>query len=181
MLTALAVALGCGGHATYVDGGDAAAGMDSGASGGGSAENPGMQTGGISHGELPPEVSTYRDPVCDSLPKPAPVFTCDLFGANAASAGCETGMACYPFLVYATDATGCGQEIPGSQCRSVGLIPEGAECGDALGRCEPGHMCVIGNRPGKRCLPLCQLDGPSTCKNGLICVETDVDGIGVCG
>lgn len=169
--------LGCGGHATYIGGEDGTAGAP-GSGGATSGDDPGNGSGGSSVGEpMGPGVSTYKDPVCPLLPKPLPDFLCDPIQGT----GCESGMACYPYLIYAADASGCGQELSGTNCAAEGKIPAGEECGTELGRCAPGTMCVIGNRPGKRCVPMCSLQGQNTCKNGLVCVETDVEGVGVCG
>lgn len=176
--------LACGGQASDFGGetggtGGAGAATSGGAASGGRVGGPSGGVTGV--GGMPGNISKYQDPVCAEQPKPKPELLCDIFKTTDKTRGCEPGMACYPFLLYASDANGCGQEVLGSECRRAGELPEGAQCGEQLGRCAPGHICVIGNRPGKRCVPICSLKAPGDCKNGLLCVETDLEGIGACG
>ena len=45
--------------------------------------------------------------------------------------------------------------------------------------CQAGYDCFITGQ-GDVCLKLCDLNGPDTCTDGLICDTTDVEGIGAC-
>jgi hypothetical protein len=92
---------------------------------------------------------------------------------------CPEGFGCYPYLDYPFGA-GCGHARYGAACSPVSSGVQGELCGDELGYCAPGHLCVLGAAGGKRCGRLCSLVAPSGCADGLICGETDVKGYGVC-
>jgi hypothetical protein len=153
---------GTGGQPTEVDAGGAA-GLEAGAG-----------------GELPFDAGSFTDPGCPDSSVPAPYFECDPF---VSPSGCDAalGLGCFPFLIYPSDDSGCGHAQYGAVCAYAGDGTQGELCGDDNGGCAEGYMCVVGAKPGKRCTKICPLDGrPHNCPAGLVCGETDVQGIGVC-
>ena len=125
-----------------------------------------------------------------NLPDPPPVTSgcemegeapvtkeCDPFTANT----CLAGMACYPFVDH-PEGDGCGTQTYGAVCLPNGIGTQGMRCGDDTGDwCAAGHVCVVGQRAGKRCAKLCQLGKADQCEGGLVCGDLDVAGYGVCG
>lgn len=183
----LAVLVGCGGaveHSGRGDeppvGGSAPNGPppgQAGSAGAGSTSTAGQASGGTASGGFP------------NLPDPPPVTggcdtqvppvsnECDPFGLNS----CLPGSACYPFVDH-PEGDGCGTQTYGTVCLPGGVGTQGVRCGDDTGDwCAPGHVCVVGQRAGKRCAKLCQLGSLDQCQDGLVCGDLDVAGYGVCG
>jgi len=122
----------------------------------------------------------YVDPGCPDAEAPPGVVECDPL---AAVSGCAPGYGCYPYVEHPF-GSGCDQQSYGARCLPPGLGVQGDPCGDdspILDYCAPGYVCVIGVRPGKRCVKLCSLSGPNLCPAGMICGDLDVEGYGVCG
>jgi len=109
---------------------------------------------------------------------PPPITECD---ALSGLGECGPGMACYPFVEH-PGGDGCEAQVYGTLCMPAGVGTQGARCGDDTGDwCAAGHVCVIGQRPGKRCAALCSSRDANACTDGLICGDLDVAGFGVCG
>ncbi|HEY6081608.1 MAG TPA: hypothetical protein VIW29_22490 [Polyangiaceae bacterium] len=114
---------------------------------------------------------------CDTAGEPPVTNECDPFGASS----CLAGMACYPFVDH-PEGDGCGTQTYGTVCLPNGIGTQGMHCGDETGDwCAAGHVCVVGQRAGKRCAKLCQLGKADQCQGGLVCADLDVAGYGVCG
>jgi hypothetical protein len=167
----------CGGHTTIgsddFDGGTAG-GAGSGGTGGTRFDGgiPLPATGGNTY-----DASDFEDPGCPDAEPPEPYFECDPL---ASVSGCASGYACYPVVYHPVDGSGCGQQQYGAVCMVPGAGTGGDPCGDGYGICAAGHICVVGSKPGKRCAKICPLVGEHNCPLGLICGETDIEGIGVC-
>jgi hypothetical protein len=185
---ALATAFGCGGSTSHNPEGDepfstagqsSTAGRGSSAGGGNSSRAGSAGAGGSGTpqsggaGMDPPPIDTECKP--EDLPPPS--IECDPFGPNT----CGDGRGCYPFVDH-PEGGGCDAQVYGTICLSAGLGFQGALCGDqSSDGCAAGHVCVVGQRAGKRCAKLCELGVPGQCSNGLICGDLDVAGYGVCG
>jgi len=119
----------------------------------------------------------YVDPGCPDATAPEPEFECDPLGANT----CPTGQACYPFIHYPSKP--CDFEVYGASCSKAGFTQQGEPCGQvtpgSVSLCAPGLSCFITGQ-GTECLKLCQLTGPNVCPAGLLCLPTDVEGVGAC-
>jgi hypothetical protein len=132
---------------------------------------------------MPPSEGGYGgepepiDTGCDDIELPEPVLECDAFLPDS----CGPGLGCYPFVQH-PGGDGCDAQVYGALCLPAGFGTQGDLCGNETGDwCAPGHVCVIGQRPGKRCAKLCQRGVADQCGGGLICGVLDVDGFGVCG
>lgn len=184
---ALAMAFGCGGSTAHNPDGDGVpplAGQSgsvskAGNAAGGSSSRAGSS--GAGGNEVPTGGATMDPPPIDSACKPEdlppPSIECDVFGPNT----CGEGAGCYPFVNH-PEGGGCDTQSYGTLCQIVGFGTQGARCGEEAGEwCAAGHVCVVGQRAGKRCAALCRLGVPGQCANGLICGDLDVAGYGVCG
>jgi hypothetical protein len=173
-LLALVAASSCGGEVTQgVDDGDAGpdvAVLDGAA---GAPENDAALS------DAPPveDVSSdYVDPGCPTIEPPPATRECDPL---AAVTGCGPGFACYPFVDHPF-GEGCNVQRFGTICIVGGTGTQGDRCGDGLGSCAEGYLCVIGTRAGARCARLCDVTVPDACPSGLVCGDTDIEGYGVC-
>jgi hypothetical protein len=118
----------------------------------------------------------YVDPGCPDAAPPPSTEECDVFSDPS---GCPEGLGCYPYVEHPY-GEGCDVQTFGSVCLPAGSAGQGEECASGATGCAPGYACVVGAQSGKRCVKMCDLDAPNTCGDGLICGETDVEGVGVC-
>lgn len=135
-----------------------------GTDGSGGAE-PSGGTGGV-----------YIEPECPDQPPPPVDAECDALDPLS---GCEEGFGCYPYLDYPY-GEGCGHARFGTVCAPASTGEQGDFCGDELGYCSPGFLCVVGAAGGRRCGKICEPVADHGCPDGLICGETDIAGYGVC-
>jgi hypothetical protein len=182
------MAFGCGGSTSHNPEGDdpfSTAGQSSaagrgGSPGGGSSSLGGSAGAGGSQVQPGGGAGIEPEPIdtgCKPEELPPPSIECDPFGPNT----CGDGRGCYPFVDH-PEGRGCDAQVYGTICRSAGFGFQGALCGeDSSDGCAPGHVCVVGQRAGKRCAKLCELGVSGQCSNGLICGDLDVAGYGVCG
>jgi hypothetical protein len=119
----------------------------------------------------------FVDPGCPNLPPPPARIECDAFGD---SSDCPVGNACYPFVDHPF-GNGCGVEVFGARCVFAGQGTQGDFCGDGTEGCAAGFLCVLGGHAGRHCERICGFDGKTDCPVGLICHETDIIDVGVCG
>jgi hypothetical protein len=179
---ALATAFGCGGATSQGDaGGQPSAGVSGAAAVGGAGATGGASgAGGTSAAPIAGAASTDPPPVqtgCAPDDLPPPVLECDPF--EVGSCGPDSG--CYPFVEH-PEGSGCEAQSYGARCRPSGVGVQGELCGQAQGDwCAAGHVCVVGQRAGKRCAALCRPGVSGQCSGGLICGDLDVAGFGVCG
>jgi hypothetical protein len=136
---------------------------------GGTAGSGGSEASGGSGG-------TYVEPECPDEEPPPVDSECDAF---AAVSGCTEGLGCYPYLAYPY-GEGCGHAQFGTRCVPASTGVQGDFCGESLGYCAPGYMCVVGAAGGRRCGQICEPVADHGCPPGLICGETDIAGFGVC-
>jgi hypothetical protein len=116
----------------------------------------------------------YVDPGCPDAGPPVTMFTCDPFNQN--NGDCPPQQACY---IFATPPqTPCGQEVYGASCDFQGSGTQGSPC-DGMQSCAGGLSCVVSGS-GDQCVQLCELEGNSTCPEGLVCEPIDVQGFGGC-
>ncbi len=180
----LCLASGCGGTTThYMDGEENVSGTGQAGLGGtpsfggssagrGGASSAGRPTGGASSMEPMP-----IEGGCPPEERPPPTLECDPFGVNT----CEPGFGCYPFVEH-PGGSGCDAQVYGTRCLVAGSGTQGQLCGAESGDwCAPGHVCVVGQRAGKRCAVLCRPGVAAQCTGGLVCGDLDVAGFGVCG
>jgi hypothetical protein len=161
---------GTGGRDAPSKGGSAASTAGSAGKGG---ANAGTGGGGFPNLPDPPPVTSG----CDMTDKPPVSIECEPFGDDS----CGVGFGCYPFVDH-PEGTGCDTQTYGTVCLPAGIGTQGAHCGDETGDwCAPGHVCVVGQRAGKRCAKLCELGAANQCDGGLVCGDLDVAGYGVCG
>ena len=182
----LLFAFGCGGATSYNPDGEepalaAGRGGTGGAAGNASFGGSRAGTGGAVVGRAGTGGSDAEPPPIDGgcAPEdlPPPVVECDPFGADT----CGPGAGCYPFVDHPA-GSGCGAQSYGTRCLTSGTGTQGVRCGEEVGDwCAPGHVCVVGQRAGKRCAALCKPGGSGQCSGGLICADLDVSGYGVCG
>jgi hypothetical protein len=152
-------------------GGSVSGGSSSQAGTGGSAG--GRNLGGGGAGMDPPPVTSG----CKPEDLPPPIIECDPFGDNT----CGPGAGCYPFVEH-PEGSGCDAQSYGTRCVPAGFGTQGQLCGEEVGDwCAAGHVCVVGQRTGKRCAALCRPGVTDQCSGGLICGDLDVSGFGVCG
>jgi hypothetical protein len=187
----LGLFVGCGGAVEHGGADEPTAGSAAGPSGGGTSaggmkavagavgvsgagRGGALATGGTAGTVDPPPVTDG----CPTQDLPPPRLDCDpLSGFNQ----CGDGAGCYPFVQH-PGGSGCDAQIYGTVCQPAGVGTQGARCGDDTGDwCAPGHVCVIGERAGKRCAALCRLGVVNQCGGGLLCGDLDVSGFGVCG
>jgi len=185
---ALVLASGCGGAVEHGDGTPAAGASQggqtvgrAGAAPGGTRNYGGGGTGGSTAGAVSAGGTIMDpDPVDTGCPPedlPPPDNQCDPFGPNT----CGVGAGCYPFVDH-PQGSGCDQQHYGTICLPAGQGTQGTLCGDGADDfCAPGFVCVVGQRAGKRCAALCDLNKADQCTGGLICGDLDVAGYGVCG
>ncbi len=143
------------------------------------AGTAGLATAGVGGGGFPnlPDDPPPVTSGCDMTNEPPASVECDPFGPST----CLAGSGCYPFVNH-PEGTGCDRQTYGTVCLPAGLGTQGMLCGDETGDwCAPGHVCVVGQRAGKRCAKLCQLGVANQCQGGLVCGDLDVAGYGVCG
>jgi hypothetical protein len=167
----------CGGSVSTsyeLGGAGGMAGLDAGLTTGGTGGTGLIPNGGPDAGL---DGSTFVDPGCPDAAPIVPYYECDPL---AAVSGCPSGLGCYPFLDYPVGDAGCGQAQYGAVCQTPGTGQQGDTCGDGGQICAPGYLCVVGSKPGARCMKICPLDRAPGCPSGLVCGETDVEGIGVC-
>jgi len=126
----------------------------------------------------PPDAGfdVYVDPGCPDVGAPIKVNQCDPFSATPT---CPAGEGCFPFVEHPF-GEGCDAQRFGTECHASGAGQQGADCGGGGIGCASGFVCVVGSQPGKHCVQLCPLSGPSVCPAGMICGELDVEGYGVC-
>jgi len=189
-----AVAFGCGGAvernrdevgSSGSGGASSRAGAEArgGAVTGGRANTAGAPPSAGAGGSRPPSGGAGGEGVpidsgCTPEDLPPPTMECDAFSGLGE---CGPGMACYPFVEH-PGGDGCEAQVYGTWCSPAGVGTQGARCGDDTGDwCAAGHVCVIGQRPGKRCAALCTSRDPNACTDGLLCGDLDVAGFGVCG
>jgi len=154
------------------EGGTGNVGVDAGIDAEPDAEPPpDASTGGTDAG---PDV--YEDPGCPDVPPPPAVIECDVFSEPS---GCGPGLGCYPYVDHPY-GEGCDLQSFGAVCIPVGSGVQGSECDNDSDGCAAGYACVVGAQSGKRCVKICDLNAPNSCGDGLICGETDVEGVGVC-
>ncbi len=159
-----ASAAGCG-QTVVVAPRDGSGGNDVGAGGAGGAG------GGANASDAAPD---YVDPGCPDAGPPGTAFMCDAFNQN--NGDCPPGDACYIFTQ--NPQTPCGQEVYGSSCSPAGNGTQGDPCQGAQD-CAAGLSCVVSGS-GNQCVVLCELQGSSTCPEGLVCEPIDVQGFGGC-
>jgi len=163
----------CGGTVETVapgSGSGAAAGHAGvGHAGAGHAGNAAGGTAGI---PLDAAFDVYVDPGCPDATPPPSTHECDPFSTSPT---CPEGEGCYPFVDHPFGA-GCGTQTFGTICSPVGIGHQGDDCSDSSAGCASGFVCVVGSEPGKHCVQLCSLSGPSSCPRGMICGELDVEG-----
>lgn len=123
-------------------------------------------------GPGPDASNDYVEPECPERPAPDEVYECDPF----AQTGCEAGEACSPFVQYPSDP--CGAETYGAFCIPAGTLTQGESCESQLD-CAAGYLCLI-TGAGTTCGKTCDLADSDACTDGLVCVSTDVAGIGAC-
>ncbi len=128
-------------------------------------------------GGSPPEDAgiDYTDPGCPDAGPPIAMFTCDPYNQN--NGDCGPGEGCYIFSN--PPETVCGQEVYGAECAAQGTGHQGAPCGDGQQSCAAGFSCVVSG-VGNQCVQLCELQGGTTCPDGLVCEPIDVKGFGGC-
>lgn len=114
----------------------------------------------------------FVDPECPDRPPPVVQYDCD----PIRQIGCETGEQCAPIVDYPQDP--CEAETYASLCVPAGTLTQDQTCQSQLD-CAAGYICLI-TGAGTTCGRACDLNEPNGCSNGLICVETDVSGIGAC-
>jgi hypothetical protein len=190
-LLTLSLGLACGGQTTSSSdkrgrGGKSATTMpddgQAGASEGGRGGVPDAIDGGPmpdddpSGGAADMDPPIYDDPGCPDVEAPPGVVECDLFNEPS---GCFADEGCYPYVAHPY-GEGCEQQTFGAVCRPAGGGVQGSVCGDGSSGCAAGYACVVGTQSGKRCVKICDLNAPNACGDGLICGETDVEGVGVC-
>lgn len=181
----VAVAAACGGSVGDEGGSGVGGSSSGGTSSGGTG---GIATGGGGFGGTPfggfgghiadagkdaISLDGWVDPQCPDAAPPEPQFDCDPFGPNT----CGTNLGCYPWVNYPTGP--CDFEEYGAVCSLAGFAKQGEPCGDSS-QCAAGLSCWLTGQ-GTECLQLCQPFGPDTCPPGLLCMGTDVEGIGACG
>lgn len=173
LLASVAVLFGCAGSVETVDAEDES-------ETGGATGTGGFATGGASgtggYGTSGGSGGTYIEPECPDEDPPPVISECDAFNLPS---GCEEGFGCYPYLDYPF-GEGCGHARFGTQCVPASTGEQGELCGDDLGYCAPGYMCVVGAVSGRRCGKICEPVADHGCPAGLICGETDIAGFGVC-
>lgn len=182
---ALLLAPACGGSVAHGgadgddDGGSSATAGKGGRSFGGSTSGRAGTNGVGGNGasasggtDDPPPVTT----ACPPEELPPPDITCDPFDP----ASCGAGFGCYPYVDH-PEGSGCDAQVYGTQCVPVGSGTQGSLCGEDVGFCAAGFVCVVGQRAGKRCAQLCKQGEPNQCGSGLLCGDLDVSGFGVCG
>jgi hypothetical protein len=138
------------------------------------AVDPGPDASGGGLSDAGPDV--YDDPGCPDVPPPPSIVECDVFSEPS---GCAPDMGCYPYVEHPF-GEGCDLQSFGAVCIPVGSGVQGSECDSDTDGCAAGYACVVGAQSGKRCVKICDLNAPNSCDNGLICGETDVEGVGVC-
>src|SRR5262249_10233940 len=84
------------------------------------------------------ELPAYQEDACPDLPPPPPDKECDPFQPHV---GCPDGFACYPFPPEGEDR--CHPGPYRTSCASEGTGQQGMPCGDTVGGCAAGHVCVI--------------------------------------
>jgi hypothetical protein len=129
----------------------------------------------IPYRDVPIQYDVFRGDVCPGDAAPGVrMYTCDPF---AAVSGCDTGMACYPWIEY--PGTQCGSEIYHADCMMVGTTPVDGFC-TGSGECAAGLTCFV-TGSGNRCLQLCHIDGSDPqCPRGRVCEPTDLPDFGAC-
>lgn len=118
----------------------------------------------------------YVPPECPDEPPPPVEHECDPLDPLV---GCPEGYGCYPYLEYPSGED-CGHPTFGAICAPASTGEHGDFCGEGVGYCAPGFMCVVGAAGGRRCGQICAPVADHDCPDGLICGRTDVDGYGVC-
>ncbi len=177
---------GSGGKPSKADAGQSDAGVTGGSAGtldaGTDAEDAALDAAEDAPADAPEDApadvgfDVYDDPGCPDAAPPPGVVECDVFGNPT---GCPDGEGCYPYVDHPY-GDGCDVQTFGAVCYQSGTGTQGDECGSGTGGCAAGYICVIGAKPGKRCVQMCDLNVPNSCPDGLICGETDVEGVGVC-
>jgi len=144
----------------------------SGGTGGGRAgsSSSGFGAAGGAGGGSASASTGYVDPGCPDAGPPVMMFECDPYAQD-----CPPNQGCYIFTQNPTDP--CGQEIYGATCAPAGNGKQGAPC-DGAG-CAAGFTCTV-TGSGNQCIQLCQLEGSSSCPDGLVCQPIDVLGFGGC-
>jgi hypothetical protein len=169
---ALAWCGGCGGEVTH--------GLDADDAGSDAATLDGSAGAPVFDAALPEPLedvtSDYVDPGCPPVDPPPATRECEPL---AEVTGCGSGLACFPFVDHPF-GQGCSQQRFGTICVVAGTGLQGDRCGNGIGSCAGGFLCVVGTRPGARCARLCAVDTQNSCPSGLICGETDIEGYGVC-
>ena len=154
-----------------VSGGPASAGAAS-----SSAGAPTTPSAGKAGATAPDAGTEPPPPECPELEGPLPRAECDPLQPLTS---CPPGLGCYPFVEHPLGD--CGTQTFGARCRLPGTGAQGDACGELTAGCSPGHVCVLGSHPGRRCAKLCSFTASSDCPAGMICEPTDVAGYGVCG
>lgn len=140
---------------------------------GGDTPTPGRPDGGRPRDAgKDADPNEYTEPECPDRPPPEEQYECDPIQQQ----GCEPGDQCAPFVQYPGDT--CEAETYGAFCVPAGTYTQGEACESQLD-CAAGYICLI-TGAGTACGQACDLAAPSGCDNGLICVSTDVSGIGAC-
>lgn len=174
----LALPLGCGGRVDENDQsgsvGGAAGASAAGSGGGGGGSFSAGRSG--SAGRAGSAGTSVVEPGCPDVEPPPPRIECDPL---APSASCAAGQACYPFVDHPF-GKGCDAVTYGAVCVQAGSGQQGALCGNGTDGCAAGHLCVVGASSGRRCARLCTFTA-GQCPAGMICLDTDVSGYGVCG
>ncbi len=138
----------------------------------------GRSDGGRDGGRGRPDPNTpdarndYVDPECGDIPPPIEMYDCD----PIAQIGCMEDESCSPFVDYPSDP--CSSEVYGAMCIPAGTLTQGESCSSQMD-CAAGYICLI-TGAGTTCGRACDLEDQDACSDGLICVSTDVTGIGAC-
>jgi hypothetical protein len=121
-----------------------------------------------------PDPIPFEEPGCPPRDEEPIMMDCDPF---AATAQCEEGMSCFPFVSYPSGP--CEVERFGAMCLPAGSGTQGDSC--SRERCAADHICVSTGR-GTQCALLCALTSGSAnvCAPGLLCMPIDIEGFGGC-
>jgi hypothetical protein len=144
-----------------------------GGTGGNETTHP-SDAGAGTGGEPADAAPDYVDPGCPDAGPKVTMFMCDPY--HQGNGDCPPGEGCYIFST--PPSTPCGQEVYGAGCDFQGMGQQGAPC-EGMQECAGGFACVVSGS-GNQCVLLCELQGSSTCPDGLVCEPIDVQGFGGC-
>lgn len=115
----------------------------------------------------------YVEPDCGDVPEPITRYECDPFDPSS----CGEGASCEGYVAYPSDR--CDPETYITYCSIAGTGTQGDPCGGLDEGCAAGFWCLI-TGAGTTCARTCDLAAADPCDDGMICVSTDVSGVGAC-